>query len=62
MVVRVDTVRYLGVTAEECLDGTLWIGPVDSSACLDFLANRRLQAGLEREKHLTVILCSLCNE
>jgi hypothetical protein len=50
VVVRMDTVRYFGVTPEERLDGTHWIGSMGSSAGLDTWRKERLQALLEREK------------
>ena len=62
MVVTIDTDRYLGVTPEERHDGTDRIGSVGCIAGLDCRGKRKLQAILEREKHLRVILCSLCNE
>jgi hypothetical protein len=49
MVVRIDTDRYLGVTPKERLEGTHWIVSVGSSAGLDNLGKRRLQAVLETE-------------
>ena len=41
MFVRIDTVLYLGLTPEERIDGTHWIGSAGSSAGLDTLAKRR---------------------
>jgi hypothetical protein len=41
MVVRIDTIRYLGVTPEERLYGTHRIGSIGSSAGLDILAKRK---------------------
>jgi hypothetical protein len=41
MVVRFDTVRYLGVPPEEKIDGTHWIGSMGSSAGLYTLAKRK---------------------
>ena len=53
MFVGIDTVRYVGVTPEERLDGTNWIRSVFSSAGLDTLTKRKTQAVLEREKPST---------
>jgi hypothetical protein len=50
MVVRIDTVRYLGVTPEESLDGTHWIGSVFSSAGLDTLAKRKTTGSARRRE------------
>ena len=41
MVIRIDTVRYLGVTPEERIDRTHWLGWMGSSAGLDTLAKRK---------------------
>jgi hypothetical protein len=49
MVVRIDTVWYLGVSPEGSLDGTHWIGSVGSIAGLGTLGKRILQAVLETE-------------
>ena len=47
---RMDTVWYLGVTPEERLDGTHWIGSVFSSAGLDTLAKRKTTGSARRRE------------
>jgi len=49
MVVRIDTVRCLGVIPEERLEGTHLIGPVGSSAGLGYMAKRKT-TGSSRKK------------